>query len=525
MKTMLYALLLFCAATATVQAAPSTAAITAQVQPREITIGEPLALAIQMKGPTPSLSGLDLKPLKSDFYIQSLSSGGGTVQRNGRTEQSQQMTVTLYPLRSGQLMIPALDLAGHRTQPIAVRVRDAGPAGTRMQVSLSSTEPWVRQEIVLRLDIYREANLIWSPVRLDPMPGLYLGLPSETEQQITEGSDTVTLHRYSWSVVPVQAGNFTLTLPMLEATRFGTTLRYAIPPVTFSARPVPAYLPVGVPIGKPRVRQAPLPLRSVVDHPETRSFIVAGGMSEQYLRGLLARLAQTDSLKGYPASIASLPGTYEAPGPTLQVSLPFRALKPGTVRLPDIDLPYYDPQKGTIESIRLLGPSMEIGRRPGITPRQAAGSMLTLASLIGIGWWMRARMRSLRPRRSVLRRIREARTPNQIAAALIAYSIDDDSGCRTLSRWLLGLRLPGDAHNALRLLVDELEQASFGARKKPVELEDLRRRAMAALKGLPLNRKNRREPQGKGRPAEGTSDAGWIYAGIEGQTTISEAMK
>lgn len=497
MKTMLLALLQLCAlvcalscATST-QAAPPSAQLSAHVQPTSVTLGEPLLLTISLKGSAPTLDELDLQPLQADFYTQSVSSGSGSTQQQGRTEVVQQMAITLYPLRSGTLTIPPLALPPFRTAAVSVKVQETGPAGTRVVASLAQPEPWVRQETVLRLDIYSDSNLIWSPVRLAPMRGLYLGAPSETEQQVSVGNDKITLHRYTWPVSALQAGNFSLPLPLLEATRFGTTLRYAVAPLTFHARPVPSYLPVDLPVGKPWVSPVALPSQSVVDQPQNWAFTLGGGVSRQYLKGVLARMTPAATLKHYPASITPVTGTDAAPGLALQVSLPFRPLQPGATRLPDIDLPYFDPENGTIESIRLAGPLLQVARRPGLswlTPADWALGVLTLTSLIMLARLMRSPIARLRLRRRVLRNLHAAQSPGQIGAALMACTLADPSTVRTLSSWLNNMRLDCSTalHQPLCLLVEELEQATFGTGKDPLNLEDLRKRAICALPYLPL---------------------------------------
>jgi hypothetical protein len=166
-------LLVFTFLLASIQTAGGTdqsISVQAQVDKQEVTVGESFVLQIKIDGDDspaePDLSGLQ------DFTVQP--KGGGQNNResitiiNGKvnriSEHGYIFQYLLTPKRDGMLTIPAIEIiAGGKTllsQPVPIRV--SKPLATdefKLRLSLSATECYVGQPLVLSIDWFVNTNI------------------------------------------------------------------------------------------------------------------------------------------------------------------------------------------------------------------------------------------------------------------------------------------------------------------------------------------------------------------------------
>ncbi len=494
-------LALFCLLTAALHPA---FALSVHADRRELALGQALTLEVRAQGAGPSLDAIGLDALKGDFEVYGASAATSSRVRSGRTQTERTLTLTLYPLRPGRLRLPALSLGGQSSRPIEIRVLPAGPGVPRVsfKVGLDPAAPLVRQAATLHLDVYDDGSLQWSPPDLPETPGLHLRrLGEEQREEILDGA-SYTVHRYRWEVMPLQDGKLELAFPTLDATKFGAHLRYRVPPFSFSARPLPAYLPVYVPVGRPSLTAAPLPARLVVDRPiEWVLTVRAAGLSREGLARLLSPAAAGNGLRFYPPLVSRLdPVPQTLPQQVWRVAFPLRPVRSGVVRLPEVSLPYYDPAAGRVEAVTFAGPSLEVVDPLWRGIRIAAGVAAGLLLAAGLGYRLRARLRRALARRAALGRVARADSPQALGTALRAFDPAGGAPCATLGQWLRRMEGRRGADARLGGLVTALEAARFAPGGPGESLAGLKRQAAAALKGL-----------GPGEPA-GASEESWRSA-------------
>lgn len=175
-----------------------------------VSLGDTVTLNIQSGGP---IAAPDLSPLQNDFQVLGSSRSSSVQIVNGKTTSTSQLGIALKPLHAGTLTIPALDVGGAKTQPLALQVGVAPAGGTGktgdpvfMETGVLSSSPYVDQQTVYT-------------VRLFYLPGVdgALGDPS------ADGARLVQLdrdHRYmverdgytykvierSWALIPQRSG-------------------------------------------------------------------------------------------------------------------------------------------------------------------------------------------------------------------------------------------------------------------------------------------------------------------------------
>jgi hypothetical protein len=377
------------------------AGLQLQAARTSMVLGEALTVTLHASNLGVPLDGINLAPLQADFDIYTRSIERQSQRVHGHDEVTETLSMVLYPLHGGRLTLPALQLAGHSSRPVKIEVNAEGGDVPRVQfdLNLAPRQPMTRQVAELTLDIYDDGSLQWAPIRLAPLPGVYLRELAATERPVELAGVSRTLHRQRWALMPLRPGKVSIQFGMADALKFGHRLRYAMPGLTLEALPAPAYLPVSVPIGRvtatSRVPSGSLQL----NQPYNWVMQVRGkGLSADSLARLLPTLPNSSALRFYPAQISVLPDTTQALEQVWQVSTPFVPLQAGTVRLPERVLTYFDPASGRLEA-HVIRPADRVVVNP-LWARLARIGLLVLALLLGLlalywsgrrwrRWWLR----------------------------------------------------------------------------------------------------------------------------------------
>lgn len=386
-KSLIIALLLTLAGT------PAAAArLSAALDKKATTFGEPVQLRVV--GNT-DLGPLDLAPLKKDFEVFSSAVSGGT--QSGKVQSV--LDATLYPLRAGKLTLPALVLGSARSQPLKLEVQ---PAKVSLRAWVSPETPMTREPATLHLEIRDEGDLTWNaPTQIDA-PNVHLGAQAESTREALHDGAPVRLREYRWPLLALKSGSTSVTFPILDAYKFGQRLRYLVTAVTFRALPAPAYLPIYLPVGQPKVRAAPLPQEIFLGRPASRVLdIIAPGLSAEGAQKSL----QFDPPRGmrlYAPSVAPVKIDGQE---GLRVTLSFVAEESDVSAFPSIKLPYFDPKTQRIETLTI--PATRLTVRDPLREKLYAGGLILLAVLclawLGIKAW--PQLMRLRAKRAWLARL------------------------------------------------------------------------------------------------------------------------
>ena len=471
----------------------SAAALQVQLDRHVLVLGEALAVSVRGDNLGVPLDRLDLAALQADFDIYTRSTDRQTRVVHGQTQVSETLSMLLYPLRTGQLQIPALHLAGHSSAPISVAVAASGgdTPPVLFKLSLQPQSPMTRQVARLTLEIADDGSLQWVPIKLPEPAGVYLRELAAQESTQQQDGVTRTSHRQSWALMPLKPGKVTLTFPMADALKFGTRLRYALPTLTFDAASAPAYLPVYVPIGKLSASTQPLADELRLNQPASWVIQVRGtGLSAAGLARLLPPLPDTEALHFYPAQISLLADTGKQLEQTWQVSTPFVPLRTGQLTLPERVLAYYDPNRGlqtqvlAAQRVTVVNPLWASLRRIGIF------SVVGLMLVLGMYWFGKAARRWL-IRRTSLRQVMSASDWQQLKQAVLAFDWGNSAfGCVSLQRWLAVFATRYGQNAVLDHTLSRLEAGCYGSAKNHIDLPAVRLavwRVLRAVKRQPIS--------------------------------------
>ena len=141
---------------------PAFAALQASVDRTQLIEGQPLELTLEStlakRDDAP-----DLTPLEQHFRIESSRKLNLVSTINGRSLPVTRWIVRLMPLRTGFVVIPPLQLADERSEPVTLRVlsaeqaRDISPSDIApifIDSELDTRTPYVQAQVLLTLRIY-----------------------------------------------------------------------------------------------------------------------------------------------------------------------------------------------------------------------------------------------------------------------------------------------------------------------------------------------------------------------------------
>ncbi len=464
--------------------------LTMKTDKKTIVLGEPLTAELRVEDVREPISGINLDKLKKNFNVYGISGSAQQQRIQGRSINSETLTFTLYPLRTGKLQIPALSYRGKSSLALAVSVLESSEKMPRVifKTAIDSAHPQVRQATTLTLDIYDDGTLQWAaPQELVAIGAHQRRLAESQHEELIEGK-RYTVHRYAWALMPLREGSVKIEFPLLDAFKFGTRLRYPVPPLRLDAAPVPAYLPVHVPIGKPQVTVATLPSEIALDRPVNWMFTVRGnGISEEGIVRLLSSIRGNESLRFYPIQISSGDnGRSTSAVQTLRITLPFVPLQTGKLQLPEINLPYYDPVTARVESVLIPALSVAVFNPIWITVKKIVLGLVIFLAVGGLGYVLFNKIRLALQRRKSLLLISRAENAADLHRALLQFESENSVQNLTLQQWLMHIQKHYGGDEQLMVVVSKLEVARYAETHSAVNITLLAHDAVKVLKKLPL---------------------------------------
>ena len=226
---------------------------TASIDRQTITIDDSLTLTVRIND-VGTYKTPDLSALEKDFQIAGTSQSSRRSLINGRSNSTTEWVISLYPKRDGLLMIPPIRINDAKTDPIAVQVNKAFalPAGQLdiafIENSLSHTEAYVQQQLLLNVSIYHS-------IQLDDMNISDLELTGATVKKVGQNSFYRTVkgirhrvHEINYAIFPEKPGELlipeqTFTARELGQGRLflngGKLLRRKSEPHSITIKPIP----------------------------------------------------------------------------------------------------------------------------------------------------------------------------------------------------------------------------------------------------------------------------------------------
>jgi len=470
--------------------------LTLTIERKIVSLGEPIVVKLVAEDIPESISKINLDKIKQNFNIYSVSSNLNTRMVKGRRISNEILTLTLYPLHTGKLYLPILSFNGFSSQSQKVSVIESYKQTPRVifKTSMDTDHPLVRRNATLNLDVYDDGSLQWVPPNVVIATGTYQRRLAEGQHEEVIDGVRYTVHRFSWALMPLKEGLIVVEFPILDAFKFAARLRYWVKPLKLRAAPVPAYLPVYVPIGKPAVSVQELPVEIALDKPVNRLFTLqSGGISEEALHKLLADIRGNDTLRFYPTQIRNTEnGRATVASQTFEICLPFVPLRTGRLQLPEIIIPYFEPETSRVESVLIPAISVEVFSPAWRTTKLIGIGLIVLMGIAGAGFSINYYWRRMNLLEKKLSVIRSASGSVELMQALLNFNMClGNRRYLTLLQWLnhmQGVYVIGDR---LEAVVMKLSDSRYGTENKNGEIEKLAEESYQCLKNLVIKHKER----------------------------------
>ncbi len=156
---------LFALASLWICAGANAAEVRAWLDRNSIQMGETVTLNVEVTGDNGAAKP-DFSALAQDFGLLGTQSSTSMNIVNGQASSKLLWAIGLEPKHAGTLTIPALDVAGQRTQPLTLNVQAAiagtgGKAGDDVYVeaTVDPRAPYVQQQVSLTVKLYFAVNL------------------------------------------------------------------------------------------------------------------------------------------------------------------------------------------------------------------------------------------------------------------------------------------------------------------------------------------------------------------------------
>lgn len=346
-------------------AAQAVAATALQIKAarHQLELGQPIWLTLTSDQTAVSLASLDFSPWRHQVVLPRAYDVN-----LANDDRMQVLRLRVYPLHTGRLILPGLHFLQEITPDLRFTIAPARDANTQMPMhfmyQVSTLQPWQQQQVVVscHLTLPDQYAVFTQPTA--KIDGVQL-LPMQVQkQEITQAGRKLTRYTLGWVMLPSRAGKLPVQLPPIQYVQDGVvTRRFYVPPLALSVRPLPAWLPGTIPVGRVRLRHYRLSqswLSTAVLsqlHLQLRVDGVASALMPNYARQLRSgRQLQFYSAQEHTITTLNATGLHH----DLHYTIPLVAKHIGLYRLPEIRLQYFDPDSGTLKTRRLAGQTVMI---------------------------------------------------------------------------------------------------------------------------------------------------------------------
>lgn len=190
-------------------AVPASAQVRAWLDRSRTVLGQAVTLNLESERdiPTP-----DLAPLKADFDVVDTSSSNQMQVINGRVSRTVLLAITLQPRRTGELLVPALQVGATTTPALGLRVADAplaqpGSSDVFIQTEVDDEHPYVQQTVGVTVRLFYGVPLISGQLDLDAPDGISLQrVGDDVQSQREVAGRRYTVVERHFQLVPDRSG-------------------------------------------------------------------------------------------------------------------------------------------------------------------------------------------------------------------------------------------------------------------------------------------------------------------------------
>jgi hypothetical protein len=328
-----------------------------------VELGRPVYLKIIGHDLQTDLAELPLTALESEFAVASadLNSESITVfnikRHQDKAVQRQVLSLKLYPRKTGALSIPVFTIDKVNSEAQIIHVEEARSNGRDISLAwkLSSTRAWQREQILVHLTLTTADEFASLEYLEQPVAGFEATPLPVTRKWIDSKDGGHSVITAGWALLPLKPGSVAIELPPLQYRLGGVTRRmFYAPKTTVLIRPLPVYLPPTIPVGRIEISSSVSPAGWLYTDELAYWELTLSSqtLSPYWLPPILRQLESADqSIQFFPATSkrSSNPDDAGVNG-KVEHLIPFKPLHNGLTKLPLLQVQYFDPLSGKIET-------------------------------------------------------------------------------------------------------------------------------------------------------------------------------
>jgi len=214
----------------------ANAAITTEIDPPKVRLGEPFRLTITMDNA--QAGGVpDLSPLQRDFTITSTERSSAYTIINGQARSVSQWSVLLLAKKTGVVDIPPIQIGQEQSAASTIEVtEESAPAAPHhpdtpdtdvmLKTEVSNDQPFVNQQVIYTVKLYNRQRLLdaeYQPPGIED--ALLIPLGDGRRYQTTEQGRAYHVEEQTYAVFPQKSGDLQINPPAFNALVYDTIPR------------------------------------------------------------------------------------------------------------------------------------------------------------------------------------------------------------------------------------------------------------------------------------------------------------
>ena len=306
------------------------------------------------------LYGINLKTNISDINLAVLNDNFGVIidyvindtsDNRWPNKKVQVLKFKIYPRQTGSVLIPVISTKNVSSQEKMILIT-SGKTSTPL-IILPKIKPYEQQQIIVHVKVLSTDPNSRLSIDKHPVIDNFTSIPLSFER--SKNKEGMYELKTGWALTALKSGEIDLKLPPVVYSVSGVSRKkFFLPSKIINIKTLPLYLPPTIPIGKISI-QSKLSQNGLLRSNSVAYWNIklTGNLNDSYkLPPILRHIKSNSQIKFLPVnSTRSAKITNDSLTSIVNYSIPFKALKSGSITLPEIQLQYFDPVNGKINTL------------------------------------------------------------------------------------------------------------------------------------------------------------------------------
>jgi len=306
------------------------------------------------------LYGVNLKTKISDINLAVLNENFGviidyvindTTDKRWPNKKIQILKFKLYPRQTGSIKIPGIsskNVSSQEKKIVVTKGKTSSPL-----IILPKNKLYEQQQLIIHVKVLSADSTSRLSIDKKPVIENFASMPLPFER--SKNKDGMYVLKTGWALTALKSGHLNLKLPPIEYSVSGVSRKkFFLPSKLINIKALPLYLPPTIPIGKISI-QSELSQNGLLQSNSISYWNIklVGNLNDSYkLPPILRQIKSNSQIKFLPVnSTRSTKTTNNSLISVVNHSIPFKALNSGFLTFPEVQLQYFDPINGKINTL------------------------------------------------------------------------------------------------------------------------------------------------------------------------------